>query len=101
MQQKVGQATGKKWHPSGKVSPKTRKYYNRCNGADLNVYCGNSGSPVFDRETHEVIGLVVRGDNQDFRWTGKGWLSIIYPHPDFHSQEPQCTSVTEFIDYCR
>jgi hypothetical protein len=23
--------------------------------ADLNVYCGNSGSPVFDRETHEVI----------------------------------------------
>jgi V8-like Glu-specific endopeptidase len=23
--------------------------------ADLNVYCGNSGSPVIDRDTHEVI----------------------------------------------
>ncbi len=69
--------------------------------ADLNVYCGNSGSPVFDRETHEVIGIVVRGDCQDFRWTGEGWLSIIYPHPDFHSKEPQCTRVSEFIDCCR
>lgn len=69
--------------------------------ADLNVYCGNSGSPVFDKYTHEVIGLVVRGDNQDFRWTGEGWRSIIYPHPDFHSKEPQCTRASQFIDYCR
>jgi hypothetical protein len=70
-----------------------------CFAADLNVYCGNSGSPVFDRKTHEVIGIVVRGDTQDFRWTGKGWLSIIYPNPDIHSKEPQCTRVSEFIEY--
>ena len=50
----------------------------------------------FDRKTNEVIGIVVRGDNQDFRWTGKGWLSIIYPNPDIHSKEPQCTRVSEF-----
>jgi hypothetical protein len=67
-----------------------------CFAADLNVYCGNSGSPVFDSKTHEVIGIVVRGDTQDFRWTGKGWLSIIYPNPDIHSKEPQCTRVSEF-----
>jgi V8-like Glu-specific endopeptidase len=69
--------------------------------ADLNVYCGNSGSPVFEKDTHEVIGIVVRGDTQDFRWTGRGWLSIIYPNPDINSQEPQCTRVSEFIAYCR
>jgi hypothetical protein len=69
-----------------------------CFSADLNVYCGNSGSPVFDRKTHEVIGIVVRGDTQDFRWTGKGWLSVIYPNPVIRSQEPQCTRVSEFRD---
>ena len=67
-----------------------------CFSADLNVYCGNSGSPVFDGKTHKVIGIVVRGDTQDFRWTGKGWLSVIYPNPVIRSQEPQCTRVSEF-----
>jgi hypothetical protein len=67
-----------------------------CFAADLNVYSGNSGSPVFDCKTHEVIGIVVRGDTQDFRWTGKGWLSVIYPNPVIRSQEPQCTRVSEF-----
>lgn len=69
--------------------------------ADLNVYCGNSGSPVFCKESHEVLGIAVRGDNQDFRWTGEGWLSIIYPNASFPSNEPQCTRVSEFIRYCQ
>lgn len=76
-----------------------RDIYESYFSADLNVYCGNSGSPVFDSKTHEVIGIVARGDNQDFRWTGRGWLSIIYPNPDLHSKEPQCTRVSEFIEY--
>jgi V8-like Glu-specific endopeptidase len=69
--------------------------------ADLNVYSGNSGSPVFNYDTHEVVGIVVRGDSQDFRWTGEGWLSIIYPNRDFLSKEPQCTKISEFIEYCK
>lgn len=80
---------------------KVRDITDACFAADLNIYCGNSGSPVFDRKTHEVIGIVVRGATQDFRWTGKGWLSIIYPNADIHSKEPQCTRVSEFIKYCR
>jgi hypothetical protein len=72
-----------------------------CFSADINVYCGNSGSPVFDCKTHEVIGMVVRGDTQDFRWTGTGWLSVIYPNPVIRSQEPQCTRVSEFLHYCK
>lgn len=69
--------------------------------AELTIYGGNSGSPVFDSETHEVVGIVVRGDQQDFRWTGEGWLSIRYPNPRLKSCAPQCTRVSEFIEYCR
>ncbi len=71
-----------------------------CFAADLDVYIGNSGSPVFDSKTHEVVGIVVRGDNRDFRWTGKSWVSVIYPNPDILSKEPQCTRVSEFINHC-
>lgn len=70
-----------------------------CFTADLNVYSGNSGSPVFDVETHDVIGLVARGDNRDFRWTGGGWRSIIYPALDIASKEPQCTRVSQFSQF--
>lgn len=65
-------------------------------GADLDIYSGNSGSPVFDSVTHEVIGMVVRGDNRDFRWTGRGWITVMYPNPVIRSQKPQCTMVSEF-----
>jgi hypothetical protein len=67
--------------------------------ADLTVYSGNSGSPVFSHDTHEVVGIVVRGDKQDFRWTGRGWLSIRYPNSRLKSMEPQCTKVSEFRDF--
>ena len=69
--------------------------------ADLDVYSGNSGSPVFSKDTDEMIGIVVRGDNQDFRWTGNGWLSVIYPNTVIHSPKPQCTMVSEFSAYCK
>ena len=59
--------------------------------ADLDVFMGNPGSPVFDSDTHEVIGLVVRGHEMDFRWTGKCWISIIYHSRDTYSRVPQCT----------
>jgi V8-like Glu-specific endopeptidase len=67
--------------------------------SDLSVYSGNSGSPVFNYDTHEVVGIVARGDSQDFRWTGRGWLSITYPCRGFRSKAPQCTKVSEFSDY--
>jgi hypothetical protein len=64
--------------------------------ADLDVYMGNSGSPVFSSETHEVIGMVVRDDTRDFRWTPKGWVSIVYPNRHILSSGPQCTKVSKF-----
>jgi hypothetical protein len=67
--------------------------------ADLNVYNGSSGSPVFDSETHEVIGIVVRGHTRDFRLVENCWRSVIYSRSDTGFPNPQCTRVSEFITY--
>lgn len=64
--------------------------------ADLDVYSSNSGSPVFDQQTGEVVGLVARGDFRDFRWTGQGVLSVRYPNMSFFSEGAHCTKVSEF-----
>lgn len=84
-----------KYSPGATVSDITKT----CFSADLNVYCGSSGSPVFDSETHEVIGIVVRGDNRDFRFVENCWMSVIYSRSDNAPKEPQCTRVSEFIKY--
>jgi V8-like Glu-specific endopeptidase len=86
-----------KYGPGGIVKEIKDTYFS----AALDVYSGNSGSPVFDSKTHNVVGIMAKGDNQDFRWTGKGWMTVVYPTPEFRSQEPQCTRTSEFIDYCR
>ena len=64
--------------------------------ADLDIYMGNSGSPVFDKETHQVIGMVVRGYQKDFRLVVNCLVSVIYPNPGLHSEEAHCTRVSEF-----
>ncbi|NIM14496.1 MAG: trypsin-like serine protease [Candidatus Aminicenantes bacterium] len=97
--------------------------------ADLDIYAGSSGSPIFDKNTHEVIGMVVRGYHRDFRWTGKCYISVKLPPPGMNSlnkkffggsrprgagsplesaniKSPpgggaECTRVSEFITYCR
>jgi V8-like Glu-specific endopeptidase len=53
--------------------------------ADLDIYAGNSGSPIFDKNTHEVIGMVVRGYHRDFRWTGKCYISVKHPSPGMNN----------------
>lgn len=90
--------------------------------ADPDIYAGNSGSPIFNKNTHEVIGMVVRGYSNDFRWTGNCYISVTLPSPRNNSGKveysPQstnreaeysrltesrgaeCTSVSEFIRYC-
>jgi hypothetical protein len=64
--------------------------------ADLDIYMGNSGSPVFDSETHQVIGMVVRGYQKDFRLVENCLVSVIYPNPGIHSEGAHCTRVSEF-----
>ncbi|UCH94637.1 MAG: trypsin-like peptidase domain-containing protein [Candidatus Aminicenantes bacterium] len=95
--------------------------------ADLDIYAGNSGSPIFNKNTHELIGMVVRGYHRDFRWTGKCYISVKHPSPGMNSlnkkffggpgggfsKKPpcghgrrrqsgaECTRVSEFIKYCQ
>ncbi|NIM13967.1 MAG: hypothetical protein GTO45_18130 [Candidatus Aminicenantes bacterium] len=93
-------------HPEGlplKYAPGSRieQVNGACFGARLDIYCGNSGSPVFSTDTHEVVGMVVRGDTRDFRYTGKCWLSVIYPNPEIQSTGAECTMVSEFAKHCR
>ncbi|MCU0289500.1 MAG: serine protease [Acidobacteria bacterium] len=77
--------------------------------ADLDIFMGNSGSPVFDRINHELIGIVARGYSKDFRNVNGCWVSIIYPtpKPDKNSLSPkipsnvqlsECTRISAFRD---
>jgi len=91
-------------YPSGlplKYAPgaKVRGFEDAFFTADLDTYMGSSGSPVFNADTHEVIGIVVHGDLRDFRWMGSGWGSIIYPRREIDCKGPHCTKVSEFIKY--
>ncbi len=84
-----------KYAPGAKVSRITPAYF----AAGLDIYSGNSGSPVFDTETHEVIGMVVRGDEANFRKTKKGWISVIYGRNTKNcGGGAECTKVSEFSD---
>jgi len=64
--------------------------------ADLDVFMGNSGSPVFDMNTHEVIGIVVQGCSKDFRLVDGCWVSIIYPGPGEYTELSKCTNASAF-----
>lgn len=86
-----------KYSPGATVSNIHEAYFS----ADLNVYCGSSGSPVFDSWSHQVVGIVVRGDDSDFRLVEDCWMSVIYPLPDKPSPKPQCTRASKFITYYR
>lgn len=63
----------------------------------LDIYAGNSGNPVFDVETHEVLGMVVRGHNEDFRYTGKGYVSAVHSPSDRDVKAAECTRVTQIM----
>jgi V8-like Glu-specific endopeptidase len=46
--------------------------------ANLDSYGGNSGSPVFNSQTHKVEGILVRGEN-DFVQRGNCIVSLVCP----------------------
>lgn len=92
-------------HPAGlpkKYAPGSRvKFINKTNFiAELDIYSGNSGSPVFESDNHKVVGLVIHGDGRDFIWTGSCYASAIYPRPDSNSVGSRCTRSSEFKNYC-
>jgi hypothetical protein len=63
--------------------------------ANLDTYGGNSGSPVFNADTHEVEGILVRGET-DFVMSGTCRVSLVCPATGCRGED--CTRTTQFID---
>jgi hypothetical protein len=61
--------------------------------ANLDTYGGNSGSPVFNSDTHEVEGILVRGET-DFVQQGNCNVSLVCPTTGCRGED--CTRTTEF-----
>ena len=63
--------------------------------ANLDAYEGNSGSPVFNSITHEVEGILVRGEKPSFEKKGECWVSRVCP--DSGCLGEHSTRTTEFV----
>lgn len=61
--------------------------------ANLDTYGGNSGSPIFNAVTHDVEGILVRGET-DFVWNGNCRVSNVFPANGGRGED--CTRVSEF-----
>jgi V8-like Glu-specific endopeptidase len=76
----------KKFVFDGIVRKNHPKSYFSCT---LDLFSGNSGSPVFDALTHEVIGIMARGE-RDFQSKGNCVVPIIYStDSDFFGEQVQ------------
>lgn len=64
--------------------------------ANLDTYGGNSGSPVFNSNTHVVEGILVRGET-DFTVSGNCTTSLICPSTGCRGED--CTRTTEFQEF--
>jgi hypothetical protein len=63
--------------------------------ANLDTFGGNSGSPVFNSDTHEVEGILVRGE-ADFAQQGNCQVSLVCPTTGCRGED--CTRTTEFAN---
>ena len=86
-----------KYAPGGMVESIENAYYT----TKLDLFSGNSGSPVFDSLTGEVIGLVSASDPIDFEWNYgcRGCTSVVYPHKEIESSGTRVTKVSEFYNF--
>jgi hypothetical protein len=66
--------------------------------ANLDTYGGNSGSPVFNNITHEVEGILVRGET-DFVPQGSCNVSLVCPSTGCRGED--CTRTTQFAQLVR
>jgi Trypsin-like peptidase domain len=89
----IGHPAGlpKKYAPGATVRDNTPARYFVAN---LDTYGGNSGSAVFNRTTHRVEGILVRGET-DFVWNGTCRVSNVCPANGCRGED--CTRATEFV----
>ena len=66
--------------------------------ANLDTYGGNSGSPVFNADTHEAEGILVRGET-DFVSNGSCDISLVCPTSGCRGEDSTRTTVfTPILD---
>jgi len=63
--------------------------------ANLDTYGGNSGSPIFNSDTHQVEGILVRGE-KDFVESNGCNVSLVCPSTGCRGED--CTKTTDFSD---
>jgi hypothetical protein len=66
---------------------------------DMDIYSGNAGSPIFNAETHELIGLVSRKRFTNLRWTGTGWITLPIPGSRITTYDYPLTSCACVLQY--
>jgi len=69
----IGHPTGlpKKIAIDGQINSANKHFYT----ANIDTYAGNSGSPIFNSQSHKVIGILVRGEPNDFIKVGDCYQS--------------------------
>jgi V8-like Glu-specific endopeptidase len=70
-----------------------------CFAANLNIYQGNGGSPIFNGDTHEVIGIAARGYECDFEYNAEKRCMVSADRSiQFRNGGAQCTRISDSID---
>jgi V8-like Glu-specific endopeptidase len=90
-------------HPNGLPAKFAEHAWVQANGhriyfeANLDTFAGNSGSPVFDRATNQVVGLLVRGDD-DYVPTPKGCNAVnVQPNRPGNEDVTRATVFAPFV----
>ncbi len=65
--------------------------------ANLGLYGSGCGSPVFDLDTYEVLGMVRHIYYPGLRWTGNCWVSVTNVGTTGAEAVP-CISIQAFAD---
>ena len=84
-----------KYAPGGMVQRIEKSYFM----SELDLFSGNSGSPCFCAETHEMIGIVSRTDCKDFRLVDDCFVTVVYPQDGILSCGSRIIKVSEFDEY--
>lgn len=84
-----------KYSPGSIVKKINQNYFE----VDLDVSSGNSGSPLFDSQSHQLIGIVTQGYNKDFIYNGRSWNSYVYKEDSGSGPLPRCTSIIELQEF--
>jgi len=72
---------------------------NYCFTTKLDLFSGNSGSPMFSAENHHLVGIVSACDPIDFKLENGLYVSMVYPNSVISSSGDRCSHTLGFFHY--